>query len=926
MTTMDVDDVRESDTPGEALEHAAHDLLDGLTPFDIVRIRLTGRLTPLRRRKLSLILSSSGEFTAAAAGSTSFVGSDALDPQDEEVDLKHLLDAATARAESKHVALGSSPVWARVCSLLSPLADAQARLLAAEQSRCRAVEMRRGRASLVRFACYDLSAVEPPRPTTSEPSTMDASQKLLTHLASFVAQQRELLIDAAMDECATALGHLTEALRAEALEQTSARAKRAAAWCAEAFDGLRRDGTLLLEKRLAELLGSLLRFHLHAVFDLPSRSSLRAAEKGEAARELLASNANAGGRGAALRFYVPRGPERPKRAAPAPAPPPASAREVPARVASNGAAAPKRKRMRSAPLQASAPAPVAAPPPAAAATTTATTADVLLRVKRSHHKHTKAGNGYGDPMWLGVPAGEPPNFIPDALKAMLAASPSSPRAASSPRGGSSPKGGGSSRRTPAASPPKRGFSTTTPMTETTAAPMSAAMTPTAAAPATGGTTEPAPELAPEPVQQPAAEAVPERMPEPGPEFAPEPALESPLQLELDLAPDFASELAPDPMLQLELELAPELAPETAPKPVFEPPLAPELVFEPALAPQPAPELVAEPAPEPVTEPVAEPAPVPVAEPVTEPVTVAEPLLEPAMVAVTEATGGEESRGDPWSMQGGDACAAQTDEQLEGAPIEMVAAPPDPGAAHSEQASMSLSAEGFTHAATEGPCSTNSRESDAAGSGSAATAEDDPLGNGVGYHAHAPPSAHVASHLADDKSLLADIFGDCDGDGDGLCVPGASPFELGKERDDVDRNSFGEGDACSIDAELTASSSAVSSSGASGSAADASAAGGSPADASAAGSDGATSNGAASDGATSDGAIRDGATSGVAANDSRSNTAVLRAELSQLELLELPLSGEWSSALCPGEWGTVRACFLPLEPARVFAVVRFLLSW
>jgi hypothetical protein len=35
----------------------------------------------------------------------------------------------------------------------------------------------------------------------------------------------------------------------------------------------------------------------------------------------------------------------------------------------------------------------------------------VVGLKRSHHKHTRAGNGYGDPMWLGVPAGAPPNLI-----------------------------------------------------------------------------------------------------------------------------------------------------------------------------------------------------------------------------------------------------------------------------------------------------------------------------------------------------------------------------------------------------------------------------------------------------------------------------------------------------------------------------------
>ena len=85
------------------------------------------------------------------------------------------------------------------------------------------------------------------------------------------------------------------------------RARRAAAWCAEAFEAWSTHGRLLLADRLSELLGSLLRFHLHMIFDRPSRAQLRAGERGEAGKEALASFAAASAsRGSSLRFYVPK--------------------------------------------------------------------------------------------------------------------------------------------------------------------------------------------------------------------------------------------------------------------------------------------------------------------------------------------------------------------------------------------------------------------------------------------------------------------------------------------------------------------------------------------------------------------------------------------------------------------------------------------
>lgn len=260
-----------------------------------VRMRLTGRLTPLRRRQTSLASSSCD----GNSDSTESRGE-----YEEEADLGGLLDAAVVRAEQERTDLRHDDAWRRVLDLLPMLAEAQALLLKHERNRCRAVEERRGRASRVRFLCYDLSAVDPPRPAGADGSAeLDG---LLGVLARLISAQRSLLESVPPPERDVSLVALTEALRAESTEQPSARSKRACAWCADAVDALQRDGTLMLEGRLSELLGSQLRFHLHSVFDKPSRSAVKLAERGEAGRELLANDAARDSRGATMRFYIPR--------------------------------------------------------------------------------------------------------------------------------------------------------------------------------------------------------------------------------------------------------------------------------------------------------------------------------------------------------------------------------------------------------------------------------------------------------------------------------------------------------------------------------------------------------------------------------------------------------------------------------------------
>jgi len=79
-----------------------------------------------------------------------------------EADLKELFAKATAAAVTVHgAALERSEAWQRMLDIVGLLADAQSLLLNAERERCTELLSRRGRASTVRFACYDLSPLEP---------------------------------------------------------------------------------------------------------------------------------------------------------------------------------------------------------------------------------------------------------------------------------------------------------------------------------------------------------------------------------------------------------------------------------------------------------------------------------------------------------------------------------------------------------------------------------------------------------------------------------------------------------------------------------------------------------------------------------------------------------------------------------------------
>ena len=252
-----------------------------------VKFQLVARHTPLRRRtRINDDAGALHEGSDAGAATTDRSQGTSLvvneQSRHDEIDLRELLDEATVRAEREHAAtLRQSAAWRQLVDLLPLLAQAQSMLLDAERSRCREVEERRGRAVNVRFACYDLSALDP-RPATD--AIRQGDQELLGVLAQLVMKQRALLASCEEVARSQALEALALALRATRDVSSSARVQRAAEWCADGLTLLAREGALLLYTRFSELLGSLLRFHLHAVFDCPSRATIKASERQEEVR------------------------------------------------------------------------------------------------------------------------------------------------------------------------------------------------------------------------------------------------------------------------------------------------------------------------------------------------------------------------------------------------------------------------------------------------------------------------------------------------------------------------------------------------------------------------------------------------------------------------------------------------------------------
>lgn len=162
--------------------------------FTSVALRLAGKHTPIGLQK-----------TRGCEDSSNTENGTRSEHGDEE-DLRGLFDDVTARAEEKlGESLQSSDAWRQILQLLPLVARVQSLLLCEERSRCRQHEERRGRSTSVRFACYDLSAVDlrpstfslaavaSPASTTRVSSSQD---ELVTVLADVVSKQREL-----MDTC-----------------------------------------------------------------------------------------------------------------------------------------------------------------------------------------------------------------------------------------------------------------------------------------------------------------------------------------------------------------------------------------------------------------------------------------------------------------------------------------------------------------------------------------------------------------------------------------------------------------------------------------------------------------------------------------------------------------------------------------------------
>ena len=87
--------------PPPRMEGASSSALAAGGEYARVRLRLTGKLTPLRRR-------SSAPSDGGSASSSS------TDIEEEEAELRGLLDAAVARAEQENSWLRSHDAWARV--------------------------------------------------------------------------------------------------------------------------------------------------------------------------------------------------------------------------------------------------------------------------------------------------------------------------------------------------------------------------------------------------------------------------------------------------------------------------------------------------------------------------------------------------------------------------------------------------------------------------------------------------------------------------------------------------------------------------------------------------------------------------------------------------------------------------------------------
>ena len=276
----------------------------GTDVYSRVRFRLAGRYTPIVRQRHAL----GSKLPASNLG--------------DEEELHDLFSEVTAHAENSNdkEVLQQCDAWRRIVNLLPILARVQSLLLSAERTRCQYSEELRGRPTHVRFVCYDLSAIDLSpstdgssgvRSAAALDSARSSESELLHTLVKLVVEQRCILADCTSGSCRVALAALVAALRSAACSAATRRSQRVANWYANAFEALAHHGWPVLCTRLSELLGSLLRFHLHAVFDRPNRAQLRASERAEVGRPRshhtsTPAAAASLGRGHSLRFYVPR--------------------------------------------------------------------------------------------------------------------------------------------------------------------------------------------------------------------------------------------------------------------------------------------------------------------------------------------------------------------------------------------------------------------------------------------------------------------------------------------------------------------------------------------------------------------------------------------------------------------------------------------
>ena len=155
--------------PPPRMEGASSSALAAGGDYARVRLRLTGKLTPLRRR-------SSAPSDGGSASSSS------TDIEEEEAELRGLLDAAVARAEQENSWLRSHDAWARVVGLLPLLTEAQGLLLTSERSRC-LVEEGAGLAEPLQ------PGHAPRRPRAACRPTEGSGRKLHAHAACAGAQR-----------------------------------------------------------------------------------------------------------------------------------------------------------------------------------------------------------------------------------------------------------------------------------------------------------------------------------------------------------------------------------------------------------------------------------------------------------------------------------------------------------------------------------------------------------------------------------------------------------------------------------------------------------------------------------------------------------------------------------------------------------------